>query len=471
MEPMWVGRLGAWLLSAVLGAASLGCAELPPGGDAGRADAAVADGGAPARAWIRDEAGGVLVLRGTNVEGASKWADDFLPPHYETEADFARLRRELGMNAVRFLVFWEAVEPAPGAYDDAYLAEVRRRVEAAGAAGLHVIVDMHQDVFGRGFGHDGAPVWACDEALYARFTPPEEWFLGYFEPEVAECFDRLWLDPTLRGAYGAMWAEVAAALAGADGLLAYELMNEPFWGTSAVRAFEREVAPAAYAEWIDAIRAEDGATWVMMGPASAANVGLSTFLEPPARPRLIYGPHLYPPSLERGMGWTGSDDAVADLTATVVDDAARMGLPAVVGEVGGRRDVPGVRTFLSQIYAAFDRDRLSATHWEGGHGGPGSYALFDEAGAPSALARTVARPHPARTAGVPLAWSWDAGARVFELRWVEDGSAEGDTRITLPSVAFDQPPEVTLEDGGEARVEDGTVVVPPRGGERTLTLR
>lgn len=446
----------------------IGC-DADPLLDAGPSDASAADAGAGApRVFLRDEGGGALVLRGTNVEGASKWSPGFLPPRYATADDFAPLVDELGMNAVRLLVFWEAVEPEQGVYDDAYLAEVRARVEAAGAARLQVIVDMHQDVFGRGFGHDGAPEWACDQALYDSFTPPDEWYLGYAEPEVQECFDRLWLDPSTRAAFGAAWARVAAALRGAEGLLAYELLNEPHWGTSPLRSFEREIAPAAYAEWIDAIRAEDPDAWVMMGPASAANVGLSSNLEPPDRARLIYGPHVYPPDLERGFGWAGTYETVHRLGQLVVDDALRMGLPAVVGEVGARRDVEGALTFLEQAYDAFDAHRLSATQWEGGWGGEGSYALFDEAGAPSSVGRVLARPYPARTAGEPLAWSWD-GSR-FELEWREDASVSGDTVVMLPGVAFPDGADVAIEDGGDFRIEGPRLIVPPASGERRLTV-
>ena len=456
-------------LAPSLALLAVACAESPAGDDAGApVDATTPP---PARSWLRDDTGGVLVLRGTNVQGASKWSPDRLPPHYASVDDFARLSNELGMNAVRFLIFWEAVEPSPGVYDDAYLAAVRRRVEAAGAAGLHVIVDMHQDVFGVGFGGDGAPRWACDEALYESFTPPEEWFLGYFEPEVAECFDRLWLDPDLRAAYGAMWARVAEALRGAEGLLAYELINEPFWGTTSLRAFEREVAPAAYAEWIDRIREVDPDPYVMIGPSSAANVGLSSSLAPPDRARLVYGPHLYPPSLERGTGWTGTEATIDDFATTITEDAARMGLPAVVGEIGGRRDVPGVVAFLEQAYAALDRAQLGATQWDGDQGSDASYGLFHEDGTASAIAVALARPHPARVAGRPLEWSWDPAAGRFELSWEEDAGAAGDTRVTLPSLAFAVTPEVALDDGGEARVEGATLVVPSHGGRRHLVVR
>ena len=421
------------------------------------------------RAWIRDDEGGALILRGTNVEDASKWSADFLPTNYVDTDDFRPLVEELGMNAVRFLVFWEAIEPERGTYDDVYLAEVRRRVEAAGAAGLHVIVDMHQDIFGRGFGNDGAPRWACDEALYDSFTPPDEWFLGYFEPEVQECFDRLWTDPSLRAQYAAAWGRLARELAGADGVLVYELMNEPFWGTATVRHFEREIAPAAYAEWLDAIREHDPDAYIMMGPASAANVGLSSFLVPPDRERLIYAPHLYPPSLERGTGWSGTLETVLDSSGTIVDDAQRMGLPVVVGETGARDDVDGALSFLDQVYDAFDADRLSATQWEGGYASGGSYAIFDETGAPSAIGRTIARPHPARTSGVPLSWSWDGETFTFE--WEESEDASGPTIVTLPRVSFPSGADATMDDGGETRVEGARLVIPETSGRRRLTLR
>jgi hypothetical protein len=267
-----------------------------------------------------------------------------------------------------------------------------------------------------------------------------------------------------------MWAHVAEALAGAPGVFAYELINEPSWGTLDVTEFERELLPAAYAEWVDAIRAADAGPYVMLGPAGSANVGLPSLLAPPDRERMLYGPHVYPPGLELGTGWTGTRAEALAFSRRVATDAARMALPAVVGELGGRGEVPGLLTFLADLYAGLDRERLGATHWEGGTGDATTYALFDETGAPNEIAATIARPHPARTAGIPLAWSWDAALRRFELSWLEDGSATGDTRVTLPELLFPDGADVTLDDGGETRIENAAIVIPQRGGDRHLLV-
>lgn len=447
---------------------AIGCDSAPAITDAG-ADAAL-DAGTAELPWIRDDRGGVLVLRGTNVSGDSKDPPDFAPNDYATSADFARLHDELGFNAIRYLIFWEAVEPERGIYDDAYLAEVRRRIEAAAAAGLLVIVDMHQDVYGRGFGFDGAPAWTCDQSLYDAFDMhrPTEWYLGYGTPEVQECFDRFWTDTDIRAAFAGAWQHVAETLSDATGVFAYEVINEPSWGSSNVRTFERTVLPAVYADCIDAIRAGDPDAYVVIEPASTVNVGLGTDLRPPDRPRLVVAPHVYPPSLEQGTGWTGTRALLDAWLADLRDDVLAMELPLLVTEVGARPSVEGATTYLRDVYDALDAARFGAMQWDAGRGG---YGLWTSELAPSEVALAIVRPHPARTAGVPRAWSWDADEHLFTFEWDEDGSATGETEITAPTLVFPSGADVTIDDGGEWRLEGAIVRIPQVGGHRTLAMR
>src|SRR4051794_25532343 len=95
--------------------------------------------------WIRDADGGVVILRGVNTAGNAK-----LPP-FRPLAD-PRVFDPLagwGRTVARLLFTGEAYEPAAGVYDESYLDYFAGVVDAAGAHGLRVIVDFHQDAYSR----------------------------------------------------------------------------------------------------------------------------------------------------------------------------------------------------------------------------------------------------------------------------------------------------------------------------------
>ncbi len=130
-----------------------------------------------------DEQGRTLMLRGVNLGGSSKvprvpdgathLRDGFLDHHSVSfiarpfplemaDEHFGRLR-SWGMTFLRFLITWEAVEHAgPGIYDDDYIAYVHAVVEKAGAHGISLFIDSHQDVWSRWTGGDGAPGWTLE---------------------------------------------------------------------------------------------------------------------------------------------------------------------------------------------------------------------------------------------------------------------------------------------------------------------
>src|SRR5678816_4392146 len=130
------------------------------GGDPGPGDATppeVCTGGYHVcRGQLRDPDGRAVVLRGVNLSGRQK-STPYLDVY--TAADYARLRTEWGMTAIRFITTWSAIEPTDGAFDEAYLDALATRMQWAADAGLAVILDMHQDLYGEGFGFDGAPRW------------------------------------------------------------------------------------------------------------------------------------------------------------------------------------------------------------------------------------------------------------------------------------------------------------------------
>jgi len=144
--------------------------------------------------WFVDAAGRKVILRGVNLggdtkvpfspDGATQNREDWPPrdlvnvswigrpfPREEAEEHFSRLR-SWGLNCLRFLTTWEAVEHAgPYRYDEPYLDYLAEMIALAGRYGFHVFVDPHQDVWSRVTGGDGAPLWLFDKIGldYTRF--------------------------------------------------------------------------------------------------------------------------------------------------------------------------------------------------------------------------------------------------------------------------------------------------------------
>jgi endoglycosylceramidase len=100
------------------------------------------------------------------------------------------MSREWGFNFARFLITWDGLEPAPGVYDEAYLDRVAERMDWFRAAGIYVVLDMHQDVYGavdsdgRSIGGNGAPPWASQTDGLRFQANPTSWFLGYWQPAI-----------------------------------------------------------------------------------------------------------------------------------------------------------------------------------------------------------------------------------------------------------------------------------------------
>jgi len=136
-----------------------------------------------------DASGRQVMLRGVNLggdckvpysNGGTNLPSDFSDhrdvsfverpfPLAEADEHFSRLKA-WGMNCLRLLTTWEAVEhKGPGEFDNAYLDYFAEVAERAGDYGLHLFIDFHQDVWSRMSGGDGAPGWTF-EAVGLDFT-------------------------------------------------------------------------------------------------------------------------------------------------------------------------------------------------------------------------------------------------------------------------------------------------------------
>ncbi|MBM3195879.1 MAG: glycoside hydrolase family 5 protein [Chlamydiae bacterium] len=118
-----------------------------------------------------DEKGRELLLRGVNVSGICKHPfsenGSFVNRPFPLEEAKEHLHRikDLGMNHIRFLTTWEAIEgKGPKVYDEEYIAYVVDFCQLAADMGIYVLIDMHQDLFSRHLFGSGAPRWALEAA-------------------------------------------------------------------------------------------------------------------------------------------------------------------------------------------------------------------------------------------------------------------------------------------------------------------
>src|SRR3954452_15890555 len=104
----------------------------------------------PARGGrIVDDRGREVRLRGVNVNAlAEYWKGTPFPTVFPLDRKDPDRMAGIGWNAVRLLLSWSRVEPQPGVYDAAYLAQVAAVVERLRGRGIYSILDLHQDAWG-----------------------------------------------------------------------------------------------------------------------------------------------------------------------------------------------------------------------------------------------------------------------------------------------------------------------------------
>lgn len=420
--------------------------------------------------FVRDVDGRALILRGVNLSGMHKNAP-YLAFHQPE--DFARVRDELGMNTLRFLIEWAAVEPERGAYDDAYLDDVRERMDWARDAGLLVVLDMHQDLFGEGFvGGNGAPRWTCDQQHYDDYEPSELWFLGYLEENVVACFDNFWNDPELQESYARAYRHVAERLHDHETVIGFEVMNEPWLGSFALDEFEPRALQPFYELVVPTVR-EAAPHWLaFLEPSSMSNLGRGTMLTEMPFDGVVYAPHSYDNAAESGEAFDEANrDQILAKGVKLADEARALGAALWIGEYGGDSDTPGITPYMDAEYDAFASVFAGSSYWDYSRGD--GYGIENDDGSPKdVLWDVLVRPWPERIAGTPRAWSYDDVTGALSVSWTES-TTTAPSILHAPARAYPNGLVVDVQ-GGTAVVDDTsdvvTVTVDAAGGDVTIVI-
>src|SRR5262249_20571269 len=148
-------------------------------------------------------------------------------------------------------------EPEEGMDDEAFLARYDALLDGAWARGMYTVVDFHQDVYAEAFCGDGFPGWTIPDPKPMPHHDCPSWAAEYFVDDgVKAAFDRFWADgSTVRAAYEALWDRMAKRHKDRPGVIGFELLNEPGWGTANLDAFEATTLSAFYADMATKLRA------------------------------------------------------------------------------------------------------------------------------------------------------------------------------------------------------------------------
>ena len=350
-----------------------------------------------------DSKGRALYLRSINAHPASKYHPDHIMP---LTPDEVAIIKDSGFNSIRLLTHWEAIAPESGMFDRDYLASYAAEVDKLTAAGLLVVADMHQDVWGDPFGN-GAPGWACPDELKEGYQPVSPWWMNYFEPQVEACFDLFWSDESLQDQFAAAWREVAGLICENPAVVGFDLINEPWPGTSLSDAdFDDRVLYRFYRRVMDAIEEVCPTKAFFLEPSRGYDFGLIDPIDfnEADRPRVVLAPHFYPPAVhEPGREYDGDAAALKEAWLDLYQIYLDQGVPMWFGEFGGLIQNPGFDLYMQHITSIFYTHFTGSGLWAFSYGDEG-FAFLDSGGERQEIFDQVCSvPTPVRVPSPPSA--------------------------------------------------------------------
>jgi endoglycosylceramidase len=407
-----------------------------------------------------------------------------------TAAD-ARTLARLGFNLVRLGIVWEGLEPGPAAvgpndprycsfhrrgtpfpslgradpYDPAvvraYLARTDRIVALLWGAGIRVVLDMHQDVWGSAFYNtaggspwngEGAPSWATCTGR-RPFTLPLGWGDAYEVGAVQTAIHHFWANDVradLQGQFARVWQAVARHYRDDADVIGYEVSNEPNDFLSS--RFNSELQcdyggpaheprscaashPAALRNGlIGAIQAADPTHVVLFEPSGATNFGAPERIgitEPLRFPGVALAFHGY------GAAAAQLRQTSRERERTRTDQPG--GPPWIMDEFGASNNAAASAKRVSLA----DGANLSWAYWEAFQlhdptaGAPDEGLLDEQTRRPyPAIAQALAVPYPWATAGRPGPQSFDRATLTFRYSFAVARGINAPTEIELPAYTY-----------------------------------
>ena len=387
---------------------------------------------------ILDSDGRITIYHGINVANSGKHSPDHLP--WTTKEDLARLKT-WGFNLVRYLVFWEAIEPTEGNIDSNYINATRERITWLQELGIDVIVDIHQDIYASKFTGNGFPVWTInDDGL--PFTEQHPWSANLLEPAVIASYKNFWTNETLKKKYVELVKLVFAEFADPfSNVLGVDVMNEPFPIVSQefVKAIKEKKITDIKAKYLTEIANFEKQYLDRLYTDIAANVKTNKkiFFEPviytsagiPSRLKFkpednwVYYPHYYDPFCHESKPYKETNEKLMKASVLIKNfEAYRFRTPILYGEWGIGQTVENFQQYIIDFMNLADKHVYGWTYFCYDPGHP--FSPIDANKEETPQCKTLVRPYPQKIAGINP--KFKITGNVFELTYELSG------KTTLP---------------------------------------
>jgi len=376
---------------------------------------------------------------------------------------------------------WPGLEPgARGEYDDSYLDAIQTIVDSCAAHDIYVILDVHQDLFHRGFCGEGVPDYVYQTCLNAEprrergsFPAPvvnetypldqngypelasclsKSFFSYYLTREVSSAFQCLYDDvDNLWAALGDAWAHIAKRFKNSKNVLGYELLNEPWMGDiykspelMLPKRTEEQFLQPMYASLHSAIREVDDEK-IIFFEGITIDYWQSGFTQGPGgtsyNDRQAISYHIYcvaDPTKVEALLCSGVDQEFFSMRRK---DGERLGLPIIMTEFGATQDLKGAIFSLKDVLKQADKHQQSWCYWQYKYYEdlttctPSGESLFNNDGSVNkdkllALSRT----YPSAVAGMTKDWSFSTETGRFDFSYTTlpaaSASSASSARVT-----------------------------------------
>lgn len=382
--------------------------------------------------YFRDSHGRIQIFRGVNVCNASKDSEDMLPWHTEKEY---RMLKEHGFNVVRFLVFWEAIEPEEDKYDEGYIKKLKDHIKILNDLGISVIIDIHQDLFNKKFTGNGFPDWALPSNL-PKFTPRSPWYMNYFQKAVIASYKNFWKSEKLQQKYVDMFVYLHEQIKELPNILGIDIMNEPYPTLPFIFSFEKNRLSHLYQD-IQMSLPNENRLPLFFEPAIQSSLGLPSYVKCfGGRILKRYIPHYYSPFCHNKGVYRFIDKWLMETALKVKAREAQIhGSPFIIGEFGFGCNVSNRVAAVKDFMKIADTHSMSWTWYTYDYESDSTQGLLSYDGQPNAIMALLSKPFPYFIAGSDPVFYYDGYK--FCLEYESDPEIKAPTEIYIPGLLGD----------------------------------